>query len=80
LKPRARALGLNLPGVTGALNAITDVPNLSVGFSTVNSSGPGPKVQTGVTAIHPRSVADAPAYVWTGQHTLNGNGEMTGCQ
>ena len=82
MKPRARALGLNLPGVTGALNAITDVPNLSVGFSTVNSSDSdsGPKVQTGVTAIHPRAVADAPAYVWAGQHTLNGNGEMTGCQ
>ena len=86
MKPRARALGLELPGETGAFNAITDVPNISVGFSTVNSHGsvsesePGPKVQTGVTAIHPRAVADAPAYVWAGQHTLNGNGEMTGCQ
>ena len=84
MKLRARALGLNFPGQTGAFNAITDVSNISVGFSTVNAqaagSEPGPKVQTGVTAIHPRAVADAPAYVWAGQHTLNGNGEMTGCQ
>ena len=82
MKLRARALGLNFPGQTGALNAITDVPHLSVGFSTVNgqASESDAKVQTGVTAIHPRAVGDAPAYVWAGQHTLNGNGEMTGCQ
>ena len=77
---KLRARTLNFPGQPGPLNALVDVHNLSVGFSTLNSSGPGPKVQTGVTAIHPRSVAEAPAYVWAGQHTLNGNGEMTGCQ
>ena len=73
---RARTLGLAFPGETGPVNAITDVPDVSVGFSTVNCST---HIQTGVTAIHPRVLTNTPAYLWAGQHTLNGNGEMTGC-
>ena len=83
MKQRARTLGLKLPGITGEYNAITDVPNINVGYST-QTKNPGndssPKVQTGVTAIHPLGFIDTPRYVWAGQHTLNGNGEMTGCQ
>ena len=79
---RARDLGLNFPGTPGPHNAITDVPGVRVGYTTLterpNAAGEGAHIQTGVTAIHPLGVRDTPAYVWAGQHTLNGNGEMTG--
>ena len=51
-------------GTPGALNAITDVPGVEVGFKTLISGegarvrGKGP-VRTGVTAIFPRGRADA---------------------
>ncbi|MCR4267605.1 P1 family peptidase [Nitratireductor sp. ZSWI3] len=83
-KPRARELGLRLPGTPGAHNAITDVPGVMVGYETLNShrepglqTGPLP-VQTGVTAILPTGLEPSPRPVWAGQSTLNGNGEMTG--
>ncbi len=34
-KPRARDLGLPFPGTPGPLNAITDVPGVMVGYSTI---------------------------------------------
>ena len=34
-KPRAGDLGLDFPGTTGPDNAITDVPGVLVGFSTI---------------------------------------------
>jgi D-aminopeptidase len=81
---RARDLGLPLPGEPGPWNAITDVPGVLVGFTTLSShadptlaTGPLP-VQTGVTAILPRGLEPTPRPVWAGQATLNGNGEMTG--
>ena len=74
--PRARQLGLPFPGTPGPNNAITDVPGVTVGFTTLTE---GKHIQTGVTAIHPRGADNTPAYLWAGQHTLNGNGEMTGC-
>ena len=74
-KPRARDLGLPFPGTPGPLNAITDVPGVSVGFCTLTD--PARKMRTGVTAILPRSGTD-PQPVWAGQYALNGNGEMTG--
>lgn len=83
-KKRARELGLPLPGVTGRWNSITDVPGVEVGFKTLSSHGNGDSkhgelpIQTGVTAILPRGHATEPSTVWAGQHTLNGNGEMTG--
>jgi L-aminopeptidase/D-esterase-like protein len=55
-KPRARDLGLAFPGQPGRFNAITDVPGVCVGQTTViEGDGPlvpgkGP-VRTGVTAI-----------------------------
>jgi D-aminopeptidase len=82
-KPRAREAGLPLPGRPGALNAITDVPGVEVGFTTlIEGDGPlvpgsGP-VRTGVTAILPRGHRREPVPVWAGLHALNGNGEMTG--
>ena len=84
-KPRARDLGLPFPGTPGPLNAITDVPGVMVGYSTIlaergeagHEHGGGP-VRTGVTAILPRGRDPVPRPVWAGQFSLNGNGEMTG--
>lgn len=64
MKKRARDLGLLCPGSTGGYNAITDLPGISIGFSTINSAeGDAPKIQTGVTAIYPKDVDDNPVYV-----------------
>ncbi len=82
-KPRARALGIPLSGEPGPYNAITDVPGVSVGYTTViRGDGPlvvgqGP-VRTGVTAILPRGREGVSTPVFAGCHSLNGNGEMTG--
>ena len=76
-KPRGRELGLPFQGTPGPENAITDIPGLTVGFSTVLRDGP-PRVATGVTAIIPRGADDDMMPVWAGFHALNGNGEMTG--
>ncbi len=82
-KPRARALGIPFDGVPGALNAITDLAGIEVGYSTiVRGEGPlvvgeGP-VRTGVTAILARGKAGLGVPVFAGCHSLNGNGEMTG--
>ena len=82
-KPRARDLGLPLAGKTGRHNAITDVPGVLVGFTTINRNrtslevGAGP-VHTGVTAILPRGRKHKLSPAWAGHYNLNGNGEMTG--
>jgi D-aminopeptidase len=79
--PRARGLGLLLPGTPGPANAITDVPGVEVGYSTVVrlASHPGEvQVCTGVTAVLPRGRNSTPLPVWAGQFDLNGNGELTG--
>jgi len=73
---RARDLGLDFPGTPGQYNAITDVPGVRVGYSTVTDAARN--IRSGVTAIIPRIDAGIPRPVWAGQHTLNGNGEMTG--
>ena len=75
-KPRARELGLPLPGEPGPLNAVTDVPGVRVGLTTVIDEARG--IRTGVTAIVPREDAGRPQPVWAGFAKLNGNGEMTG--
>ena len=80
-KPRARALGLPLAGTPGPWNAITDVPGVEVGFSTLVEIARSPRdrqILTGVTAILPRGHDSPPMPVWAGQFDLNGNGEMTG--
>ncbi|RVD70667.1 S58 family peptidase, partial [Mesorhizobium sp. M4A.F.Ca.ET.029.04.2.1] len=57
-KPRGRDLGLPFPGKTGPYNAITDVPGVLVGFTTLTD--PGKNMRTGVTAIIPRAERDTP--------------------
>ncbi|MDP6474087.1 MAG: P1 family peptidase [Alphaproteobacteria bacterium] len=82
-RPRGRGLGLPFAANCGADNAITDVPGVEVGFTTLIEGegdlvvGEGP-VRTGVTAILPRGhTAELPP-VWAAMFSLNGNGEMTG--
>lgn len=80
-RPRARELGLDLPGRPGPHNAITDVPGVAVGQATIRELASGPaarQVLTGVTAVLPRGHAPEPLPVHAGQFTFNGNGEMTG--
>ena len=80
-KPRARDLGIPFDGRPGTFNAITDVPGIEVGYSTIIRDtgmlvpGKGP-VRTGVTVILPNGKNQGmyPA-AW---FSLNGDGEMTG--
>jgi D-aminopeptidase len=80
---RARDLGIPFEGTPGKFNAITDVPGVEVGYTTLISGegklevGRGP-VRTGVTAILPRGHASLNDPVYAGFFSLNGNGEMTG--
>lgn len=82
-KPRARDVGVPFTGTTGVYNAITDVPGVEVGYSTIISGegshylGEGP-VRTGVTAIFPRGKDKKFSPVYANWYSLNGNGEMTG--
>jgi L-aminopeptidase/D-esterase-like protein len=79
---RSRDLGIPFEGTPGALNSITDVKGVEVGYRTLISGegtlqvGVGP-VRTGVTAIFPRGKS-AVDPVFAGWFTENGNGEMTG--
>ena len=82
---RYRDLGLSLGLLPpGTHNAITDVPGVRVGVTTLIEGegslevGTGP-IRTGVTAIVPHDdIRESPIYA--GTHTLNGNGEMTGLE
>jgi D-aminopeptidase len=80
---RARDLGIPFDGTPGKFNAITDVPGVEVGYTTLISGegklerGKGP-VRTGVTAILPRGLSEMNDSVFAGYFSLNGNGEMTG--
>ena len=83
---RARDLGIvigDLPA--GPLNAITDVPGVRVGHTTlIEGDGPlvvgtGP-IRTGVTVILPGDGDPRAAPAFAGSHTLNGYGEMTGLE
>ena len=81
---RLRDLGVTIGrGQPGPLNAITDVPGVRVGQTTL-ISGDGPLVvgegpiRTGVTVITPRGPDAWREPVFAGGHRLNGNGELTG--
>src|SRR5438093_8449659 len=80
---RARDLGIPFDGTPGKFNAITDVPGVEVGYTTLLSGegklerGKGP-VRTGVTAILPRGLSEMNDSVFAGYFSLNGNVEMTG--
>jgi D-aminopeptidase len=82
-KPRARAFRIPFDGLPGRFNAITDVPGVAVGYSTlITGDGPlvvgtGP-VRTGVTAILPRPKEMLAAPVFAGMFSGNGDGELTG--
>ena len=75
-RPRASDLGLKV-GIlpTGALNAITDVPGVAVGHTTIIR---GDNIRTGVTAILPHSGnlyhEKVPGAIFVG----NGFGKLTG--
>lgn len=81
---RLRDLGIS-PGVlpTGPLNAITDVPGVRVGHTTLVEGegalrvGHGP-VRTGVTAIHPHAGSALRDRCPAAIRVLNGSGEITG--
>jgi D-aminopeptidase len=79
---RARDIGIPLDGTPGRLDAITDVPGVTVGHVTIVRGsgklvvGKGP-VRTGVTAVFPRGKGNLDP-VFAGWFSLNGNGEMTG--
>ena len=86
---RLRGLGITIGELpTGRNNAITDVPGVCVGFSTLVYDEPGAdasqagsepySVRTGVTAILPRGHSHADDFPTAGYHSLNGCGEITG--
>jgi L-aminopeptidase/D-esterase-like protein len=82
-KLRARDLGVPFEGTPGPLNAITDVPGVEVGFTTLIAGEPPLKVgvgpiHTGVTAVLPRGMQSYADPVLGAYFSLNGNGEMTG--
>src|ERR1044071_1553862 len=72
MQTRARDLGVVIGSLpTGELNAITDVPGVRVGQTTISDGD----LQTGVTAIVPADVtAGLPATVAVG----NGYGKLVG--
>lgn len=83
-RKRARDLGIVIGRLSpGKWNAITDVPGVKVGHSTLIYGegelevGKGP-VRTGVTAIVPHDGDLWTDPLFAGFHILNGNGEMTG--
>lgn len=74
-RARARDIGIQI-GIYehGTHNAITDVPGVKVGHTTLNY---GDNVRTGVTAIIPQDD------IWENRlfgaaYVINGNGEATG--
>lgn len=73
---RARDLGVVVgQHPTGPHNAITDVPGVRVGHTTLQGAG----VNTGVTVVVPHDdIWTEP--VFAGSHVLNGSGELTGLE
>ena len=70
---RARDLGIAIgDGVPATKNAITDIPGVRVGHTTLIE---GDAVRTGVTMVVPPETP-----VFAGCHRLNGNGELTGLE
>ena len=71
--PRARDLEIEIGRLpTGPGNAITDVPGVTVGHTTLIE---GESVRTGVTVVVP-----PPEPLFAASHTINGNGELTGLE
>ncbi len=77
-RKRFRELGFSIGEFpTGPLNAITDIPGLTVGHTTVIHDEPS-VARTGVTVIFPRGGEESENNVYAAYHSLNGAGEMTG--
>ncbi len=77
-RPRLRDLGLTIGRFpTGPQNAITDVPGVWVGRTTLLYDQPR-IARTGVTVIVPREGNIWKDNAFAGFHSFNGNGEMTG--
>lgn len=77
-RKRLRDLGITIGSLpTGRWNAITDVPGVRVGQTTLIADEPR-IVRTGVTIILPRQGDYWANNCFAGYHRFNGNGEMTG--
>jgi D-aminopeptidase len=86
MRPRARDLGISIGSLpTGPYNAITDVPGVRVGHTTLIEGsgrlvpGVGP-VRTGVTAILPHPGDIFRDKVAACVHRINGFGEVTNAE
>ncbi len=78
MRARLRDLGIIIGDYpTGPGNAITDVPDVLVGHSTLIYDKPR-IARTGVTIILPRTDDIWTNFAFAGYHAFNGNGEMTG--
>lgn len=78
---RTRELGIiigTLP--SGPYNAITDVPGVRVGSTTIIDEKRALPIHTGVTVILPHKGNIWKEPFFAGCHRLNGNGEMTGLE
>jgi D-aminopeptidase len=76
-RARVRELGITIGDMSpGPLNAITDVPGVRVGHTTVIRDDP--VVRTGVTMITARDDRIWEDYAFCAWHRFNGNGELTG--
>ena len=84
-RPRARGLSLPFAANCGVNNAITDVPGVEVGFTTLVEGegelviGQGP-VRTGVTAILPRGHTEELPPVWAAMFSLNLTNLINSCE
>ena len=77
-KPRLRDLGISIGSMTpGFHNAITDVPDVLVGHTTLVYDQPH-IARTGVTIVQPRADRSREDHAFAGYYSFNGNGEMTG--
>ena len=77
-RPRLRDLGIAIGTLpTGPFNAITDVPDVWVGHTTLVHDTPR-VARTGVTVVVPRAGHIHENSVFAGFHSFNGCGEMTG--
>ena len=78
MRKRLRDLGIAIGRLPpGKHNAITDVPGVFVGHTTVIFDEPR-VARTGVTVILPREGAIWKNHAFAATHSLNGSGEMTG--
>jgi D-aminopeptidase len=77
-RPRARDLDIAIGTLPpGEKNAITDVPGVRVGHTTLVE---GDDIRTGVTVVLPHEGDAWGEPVFAGAHRLNGNGELTGLE